>query len=160
MDWRRQIHTRIPIATLELACTNIHFGARLSQALPGAPPLHTHTSCCLLENDDTHKTYTHTHPHLYPCLIAFTNSHTPRGLFLFYTYRSGFLTRMQRYMQLAILRKRVGLLTVDVYSSNHWVLYALGISITKRFWKNGGSSISPFVALTKMPPHSSALTVE
>ena len=45
------------------------------------------------------------------------------------------------------------LLTVGVYSSNHRVLYTIGISMTRRFQKSVGPSVClsvcPFVTLTK-----------
>ena len=63
----------------------------------------THTSSCLLEiwlmtHTHTHThTNTHTHTHLYPRFIACTH------IFLLHVYRSVFLARMRRYMQLAYL---------------------------------------------------------
>ena len=69
----RHIHTPIPI--LDLACSNTHtFRGRLFSAISGAPPLHSHTSTCLLEIW-LRMTVTHTRTHPYPHLIACTNTH-------------------------------------------------------------------------------------
>ena len=52
------------------------------------------------------------------------------------------------------------LLTVGVYSSNHGVLYTIGISVTRRFQKSVGPSVRRFVTQTKKPTPLSLLTVE
>ena len=49
--------------------------------------MHTHTSSCLLENGVK---MTHTYKHPYPRLIVCTDSHAPRGTFLFHTHRGAF----------------------------------------------------------------------
>ena len=41
------------------------------------------------------------------------------------------------------------LLPAGVYSSNHRVLYTIGISMTGRFQKSVGPSVCPFITLTK-----------
>ena len=57
----------------------------------------------------------------------------------------------------SLLWRHTVLLMVGVYSSNHRVLYTIGISMTRRFQK----SVGPFVTLTKKKPTlSSLLTVE
>ena len=50
---------------------------------------------------------------------------------------------------LGVLWRRIVLLTVGVYSSNHRVLYTIAISMTRRFKKSVAPSVCPFVALTK-----------
>ena len=59
------------------------------------------TSYCLLDNlvEDNRRTYALSCPRL----ITFTNTHTPHGAFLFYTYRSASLTLMQHCTQLTYL---------------------------------------------------------
>ena len=52
-------------------------------------------------------------------------------------------------MSHSLLWRHVVLLTVGVYSSNHRVLYTIGISMTRRFQKSVGPSLCPFVTLTK-----------
>ena len=56
-------------------------------------------------------------------------------------------------MSHSLLWRRIVLLTVCVYSSNHRVLYTIGISMTRRFQKSVGPpvrlSVCPFVTLTK-----------
>ena len=52
-------------------------------------------------------------------------------------------------MSHSLLWRHIVLLTVGVYSSNHGVLYTIGISMTKRFKKSVGPSVCPFVTLTK-----------
>ena len=54
-----------------------------------------------------------------------------------------------------LLWRHIVLLTVGAYSSNHRVLYTIGISMTRRFQK----SVGPFVMLTKKPTPP-LLTVE
>ena len=52
-------------------------------------------------------------------------------------------------MSHSLLWRHTVLLMVGVYSSNHRVLYTIGISITRRFQKSVGPSVCPFVTLTK-----------
>ena len=52
-------------------------------------------------------------------------------------------------MSHSLLWRHIVLLTVDVYSSNHRVLYTIGISMTRRFQKSVGLSVCPFVTQTK-----------
>ena len=52
-------------------------------------------------------------------------------------------------MSHSLLRKHIVLLTVCIYSSNHRVLYIIGVSMTRRFQKSVGPSVCPFVTLTK-----------
>ena len=47
----------------------------------------------------------------------------------------------------SLLWRHIVLLTVGVYSSNHRVLYTIGISITRRFQKSVGPSVRPSVRL-------------
>ena len=47
-----------------------------------------------------------------------------------------------------LLWRHIVLLTVGVYSSNHGVLYIIGISMTRRFKKSVGASVCPFVMPT------------
>ena len=56
-------------------------------------------------NDDRH---TFIHPFPYPRLIACTNTPTSRDAFLFHYCGSVYLTRMQRYSQLAYLFHQCG----------------------------------------------------
>ena len=67
-------------------------------------------------------------------------------------------------MSHSLLWRHIILLTVGVYSSNHRVLYTIGISMTSRFQKSVGLSVRlfvcPFVTLTKRPTPPSLLTVE
>ena len=55
------------------------------------------------------------------------------------------------YLSHSLLWRHIVLLAVGVYSSNHRVLYTIGISITTRFPKSVGASVCPFVTLTKKP---------
>ena len=64
----------------------------------------------------------------------------------------------------SLLWRFVVLLTVRVYSSNHIVLYTIGISIMRKFQKSVGPfavcpSVRPFTTLTKKPTPP-LLTVE
>ena len=59
-------------------------------------------------------------------------------------------------MSHSLLWRHVVLLTVGVYSSNHRVLYTIGISMTRRFQKSVGPSVCPFVTLLKKA-HSSII---
>ena len=52
-------------------------------------------------------------------------------------------------MSHSILWRHIVLLTVGVYSSNHRVLYTIGINMTRRFQKSVGPSDCPFVTPTK-----------
>ena len=56
-------------------------------------------------------------------------------------------------MSHSLLWRHIVLLTIGVYSSNHRVLYTIGISMTKRFQKSVGPSVRlsvrPFVTRTK-----------
>ena len=60
----------------------------------------------------------------------------------------------------SLLWRHIVLITVDVYSSNHGVLYNIGISMTRRFQKSVGPSVClsaylavrPFVTLKKPTP--------
>ena len=56
-------------------------------------------------------------------------------------------------MSHSLLWRHIVLLTVGVYSSNHRVLYTIGIRMTRRFQKSVGLSVHlsvcPFVTLTK-----------
>ena len=52
-------------------------------------------------------------------------------------------------MSHSLLWRHIVLLTVGVYSSNHKVLYTIGISMTRRFQKSVGPSVCPFVTLLK-----------
>ena len=51
-------------------------------------------------------------------------------------------------MSHSLLRRHIVLLTVGVYSSNHRVLYTIGISMTRRFQKSVGPSVRPSVRLS------------
>ena len=62
-------------------------------------------------------------------------------------------------MSHSLLWRPIVLVAVGVYSSNHRVLYTIGISMTSRFRKSVGSSACSFVTLTKKPTPS-LLTVE
>ena len=55
----------------------------------------------------------------------------------------------QLIMSHSLLWRHIVLLTVGVYSSNHRVLYTIGLSMTRRFQKSVGPSVCPFVTLTK-----------
>ena len=63
--------------------------------------------------------------------------------------------KMKRFFYMSViishslLQRHIVLLTVGVFSSNHRVLYTIGISMTKRFQKSVGPSVCPFVTLTK-----------
>ena len=50
-------------------------------------------------------------------------------------------------MSHSLLWRHIVLLTVGVYSSNHRVLYTVGISITRRFQKSVGRSVRLSVRL-------------
>ena len=52
-------------------------------------------------------------------------------------------------MSHSLLWRHIVLLTVGVCSSNHRVLYTIGISMTRRFQKSVGPSVCPFVTLLK-----------
>ena len=52
-------------------------------------------------------------------------------------------------MSNSLLWRHIVSLTVGVYSSNHRVLYTIGISMTRRFQKSVGPSVCPFLTLTK-----------
>ena len=63
-------------------------------------------------------------------------------------------------MSHSLLWRHIVLLTVGVYSSNHRVLYTIGISMT-RFQKSVGSSVRLSVCnAKKKPTPPSLLTVE
>ena len=51
-------------------------------------------------------------------------------------------------MSHSLLWRYIVLLTVGVYSSNHRVLYTIGISITRIFKKSVGPSVRPSVCLS------------
>ena len=99
-------YTRQLPRLISRAQTHIHFGGRLSLALSGAFSLHTRTSSCLLEVWLKKTTYADTHPYLR--FIACTNTHTPRGAFIFHSYRIVFLTCMRHYTQLDCLFPQYG----------------------------------------------------
>ena len=66
-----------------------------------------------------------------------------------------------QYLCLTVYCGDIVLLTVGVYSSNHRVLYTVGISMTRRFQKSVSPSVRcPFVTLTKKPTPPSLLTVD
>ena len=51
-------------------------------------------------------------------------------------------------MSHSLLWRHIVLLTVGVYSSNHRVLYTIGISMTRRFQKSVGPSVRLSVCKT------------
>ena len=52
------------------------------------------------------------------------------------------------FMSHSLLWRHIVLLTVGVYSSNHRLLYTIGISMTRRFQKSVGPSVRPSVCLS------------
>ena len=68
----------------------------------------------------------------------------------------------QLIMSHSLLWRHIVLLTVGVYSSNHRVLYTIGISMKRRFQKSVNSSVRLSVCNTKKkkPTPPSLLTVE
>ena len=83
------------------------------------------------------------------CTCFFSNT------YVLYTIRKGFWCRLNRtfvcvsvckssrvlIMSHSLLWRHIVLLTVGVYSSNHRVLYTIGLSMTRRFQKSVGPSV-------------------
>ena len=67
---------------------------------------------------------------------------------------------MNIVMSHSLMWRHIVLLMVGVYSSNHRVLYIIGISMTRSFQKSVRPSVCPFVTLTKKPTPPPLLTVE
>ena len=79
------------------------------------------------------------------CLFCFRYNH----VICFVSFVLTVLVAGGIIMSHSLLWRHIVLLTVGVYSSNHRVLYTIGISMTRRFQKSVGASVCPFVTLTK-----------
>ena len=66
----------------------------------------------------------------------------------------GGVTTQYVIMSHSLLWRHIFLLTVGVYSSNHGVLYNIGISVTRRFQKCVGPSVVPSVCNAKKKAYS------
>ena len=81
---------------------------------------------------------------------------------IFYLLIARVMLIISIFMSPSLLWRHIVLLTVGVYSSNHRVLYTIGISMTRRFQKSVGPSVrlSVYNANKKKPTPPSLLIVE
>ena len=89
-----------------------------------------------------------------PCISSYhADPYYCKALFLYvwFLYRLSRMvpTHCKVFMSHCLLWRHIVLLMVGVYSSNHRVLYTIGISMTRRFQKTVGPSVCLFVTLTK-----------
>ena len=148
--------TRLHIPSLVCVSLDIIHQQDLTSSCPGI----VQTSSVLFTySDDEHTSVLSTSPTLAPPIVPTTTCKVMINTFYF---KLETLAEVKVWLIMAhsLLWRHIVLLTVGVYSSNHRVVYTIGISMTRRFRNSVDPSVCPFVTLTKKPTPPSLLTVE